>query len=341
MLCLFAVSVAVVSSLNRCEYALGRHSSSRFGGKVKRASLTYAGATTALALVAGICLVGSPAVAAPMVALPNSSGITVSDVDENAIADLVAKVAPLQGAVIPSTTAGALSTNPADSVTIPGEDGASLGVRLPSEVTVGESAISSDGTVVYGGIGDEAVDVAVQALDSGAVRIQTIINAPSSPHEFSYGLEDGFQVAEAADGSIWAVGFTEAGDFQAYSVGKAWARDANGAEVDTHYELRGSELTQVVSPTEATVYPIVADPTWQWYNAAYGAGLSKSETRDAAGQSLGGFCSVLPSAVRTVCKGFASYWRIQAQQARDAGGCVFYAAAPAPLAMRWVSPECR
>lgn len=308
---------------------------------MKRTSLAFTGVTTALALVASMSLVSSPAIAAPVVELPSNSRDTASDVDVNAIADLVAKVAPGQGSVILSTTAGALSADPADAVTIPGEEGASLGVLLPAEVTVGNSEVSSDGTVVYGGVDSESVDVAVQALDSGAVRIQTIINAPSNPHEFSYGLEDGFQIAEAADGSIWAVGLTEAGDFQAYSVGEAWARDANGAEVATHYEARGDKLVQIVSPTEATVYPIVADPTWQWYSAAYGAGLSKAETRDAAGQSLGGFCNVLPSAVRSVCKGFASYWRVQAQLARDAGGCVFYAAAPAPLAMRWVSPECR
>lgn len=259
------------------------------------------------------------------------------------VASQIAKVAPDQGAVVPSTTAGALSANPADPITVPGGGDSSLAVLLPSEAAVGAATLTSDGTVVYGGTGEDAVDVAVQAMDDGGVRIQTVINAPSSAHEFTYALEDGFQIAEAADGSIWAVGFTEAGEFQAYSVGNAWARDATGAEVSTHYEVRGNELVQVVSPTESTVYPVVADPTWQWYAAAYGAGFSKAETSTmASAGAVSGFCVLVPPGpLQLACGVAGAYWFTQAGLAANAGGCVFLAAAPAPLAMRWDSPECR
>ncbi len=311
--------------------------------KVK--GLMIAGAVVGAMVVGGTAPTWAAPEAPPVESAVTNVGATTTAASsgDDDVATLVAKVAPDQGDVIRSTTAGAVSGSPADPIMVPGENGSNLGVRLPPEVTVGEATAASDGTVVYSGTGEEAVDVAVQAMDSGAVRIQTIINAPSSPHAFTYALEDGSQVAEAADGSIWAVVLTEAGEFQAYSVGQAWARDANGDEVATHYEVRGNELVQVVSPTEFTVYPIVADPTWQWYSAAYGAGFSKAETGTmAASGGATALCVLVPAGPLQIACGLAgAYWFTQASLAANAGGCVFYAAVPAPLAMRWLSPECK
>lgn len=142
---------------------------------------------------------------------------------------------------------------------------------------------------------------------------------------------------------MWIVGFSESGELQAFSVGEAWARDANGAEVATHYETRGNDLVQVVTPTDETAYPIVADPTWQWYSAAYGAGFSKSETRVmAASGGATALCVLVPAGPLQIACGLAGgYWFTQASLAANANGCVFYAVVPAPLAMRWVSSQCR
>ncbi|WGD38538.1 hypothetical protein [Lysinibacter sp. HNR] len=180
-------------------------------------------------------------------------------------------------------------------------------------------------------------------MHNGAVRVQTIINSPSSTHEFSYGIGEGFQPTFAEDGSMWVVGFNSDGAFKAFSVGDAWARDANGKEVSTFYEIRGTELVQIVEPTSDTAYPIIADPTWQWYNAAYGAGFSKKETRDLASLTTAGFfCGALPkSPIQVACYVSFGYYFTQATLAKNANGCVFIAAVPAPIAMRWMSPECR
>ena len=44
---------------------------------------------------------------------------------------------------------------------------------------------------------------------------------------------------------------------------RPWARDANGAEVPTHYEITGTTLTQIIDHRmEPYAYPIVADPFW-------------------------------------------------------------------------------
>ena len=41
-----------------------------------------------------------------------------------------------------------------------------------------------------------------------------------------------------------------------------WAKDARGASQPTHFELRGSELLQIVEPLPSAVYPLIADPQW-------------------------------------------------------------------------------
>lgn len=50
-----------------------------------------------------------------------------------------------------------------------------------------------------------------------------------------------------------------AGNF-AGGVAPAWAKDANGNAIATHYEISGDTLTQVVDHSGTDAYPIVADP---------------------------------------------------------------------------------
>jgi len=63
--------------------------------------------------------------------------------------------------------------------------------------------------------------------------------------------DDGSVLASRADGT--AIG----------RVAKPWARDANGAEVPTHFEIAGTTLTQIIDHRSGPyAYPIVADPFW-------------------------------------------------------------------------------
>lgn len=304
--------------------------------------------TVVLACLAGISLVATAVPAnASTISSTESSTLSVASATPNSggekVAALVSAVAPDQGQVIRSEIAGAVSANPSDVIVVPGGNSSNLGIKLPPEAVVNAGTATSDGTVVFKSAQAGTTDVAVQAMDTGGVRIQTIINDPSSSHEFTYSLEAGFKVQQASDGSIWAVGFTTAGEFQAYSVAAAWAHDANGAEVATHYEVRAGSLVQIVTPNESTVYPVVADPTWQWYSFAYGAGFSKAETSTlASAGGVAGFCVLVPPGPFQIACGVAGAdWFFQAGLAANAGGCVFIAAVPAPLAMRWSSPECR
>lgn len=66
-------------------------------------------------------------------------------------------------------------------------------------------------------------------------------------------------------------------------VAPAWARDANGLSVVTHYEIDGNRVTQVVNHSGVAIaYPVVADPFWgtalfdrvQYYNSTHVLTLS-------------------------------------------------------------------
>ena len=62
-------------------------------------------------------------------------------------------------------------------------------------------------------------------------------------------------------GEVYVVGYD--GSIKSV-IDPAWVKDANGKPVDTHYEVDGSSLIQVVDFDENTAFPVVADPTaWQ------------------------------------------------------------------------------
>lgn len=295
----------------------------------------------ALAAIGTLVLVGASVVPA------NASSASITE----GTAALIERVAPNQGevAALVETESGWSTTDqtasiPRDSfqpITLPTGSGNALEVSLPGDLQVGPGTAAVDGTIVYASASGDA-DLAVQALEGGATRVQSVIRSATSTHEFAYTVGGGFVPAEAADGTFWAVGFDAQGDFQAYSIGAAWAQDANGQAVDTHYEIRGNDLVQVVSPSASTAYPVVADPTWQWYSAAYGAGFSKAETRNLASfGAVTGFCAALPGPFGVACAVFGAQWFLQAQLAVNARSCVFISVVPAPIALRWNSPECR
>ncbi|WP_052521572.1 hypothetical protein [Agreia bicolorata] len=271
--------------------------------------------------------------------------------DTNKTADLISAVAPTQGEVQLTTisgqggfdsTAAALPLDSSDTVTVKGDAEVPLQIGLPQHGPSVAGKQASDGTIVY--TSNSAVDVAAQSLSSGKLRLQTVLKDESAPLTYSYEVGADYSLAEAADGTFWAYRFAENGQIEIYGIGEAWARDANGAVVDTHYEIDGNILKQVVAPAADAAYPIVADPTGEWYSAAYGAGFSKQETRELANVgAVTGFCATIAKfpALAAACGIAGAQWFLQAGLAANANGCVFIAAIPAPLAIRWISDNCR
>ena len=289
-----------------------------------------------------------------LVALLIAAGATpaaATEAPEERISQLIESVAPFQGQTrdgdldseMGTFTTGSVSVpvDPSQPLRVEGGAGMTLEVSLPPEAKTALGTQASDGTVVYES-DDDGAHIASQMLSNDALRVQTILPDRNAAREYTYTIGDGLTPVKTDDGSLWVVGFAEGGEFEAFSVGEAWARDAHGATVATHYEVEGQNIIQVVTPEEDAAYPIVADPTWQWYSAAYGAGFSKSETRKLANAgAVAGFCGLLPGTLAVVCGVAGAQWFLQASLAAQARQCVFIAAAPAPIALRWLSNQCK
>lgn len=145
-------------------------------------------------------------------------------------------------------------------------DGASIEAEivLPERLSLQDASVSDNGTVVFPAVeeGKDAelgASLAVQALENGSTRVQTIIPDPSSDHEYSYAM-NGYQAVVDEEGNASFIGGGE--EALLIPVEAAWAVDAGGLAVDTHYIERDSVLVQIIEPSAETVYPIVADPTW-------------------------------------------------------------------------------
>ena len=78
-------------------------------------------------------------------------------------------------------------------------------------------------------------------------------------------------------------------------IDQAWAKDADGNPVATHYEVNGDSITQVVDATPTARFPVIADPRirYTWY------GFSVDFTRHETNVLAAGFtaCTVMAVAV--------------------------------------------
>lgn len=227
--------------------------------------------------------------------------------------DLIGDVAPDQGQIAPTTVTGdqAVATTDQTKVSVPldadqpiaiedrtgalqavaGQEATSLEVNLPAEIDTGHGKVATDGTIVYHAAGGGA-DAAVQVLDDGAVRVQTITPDAQGPHTFTYTFGEGITPILGDDGTVELV--QEVSDGIAMTIGtveRPWAADATGATIPTTYQVEGDALVQNIEPTADVVYPIVADPkltkTW-WNTTVY---FNRSETNTIAFVS-GGIGSV-------------------------------------------------
>lgn len=240
---------------------------------------------------------------------------------------------------------------PADSskpVQISGPDGVTLEVDLPVEAGHVEVAETTTDAVTYSSQ-DSNDDVVVRSNSAGDLRVITTVTSPESPHEFSYEVQSDYSVEVADDGTLLVYRFGEVRPSDGlervdiFTVAEPWALDANGSPVDTKYEVEGNTITQVVRPSASTTYPIVADPTWEWYDAAYGAGWNKAETQKLGTYSAAStLCAFVPGALKAVCSVGAASWIINTNRAVDRGGCVFSAVAPVPVGLNYdKSKNCR
>lgn len=169
-----------------------------------------------------------------------------------------------------------------------GSDGEnSLVVTLPEVDVTSADLNSAASAAVYSAAGNYT-DVSVQPFADGA-QVSTVPNSASAPTEFDYSFQPPAGGRVVLDGQLAMV--LDANDEPVGFVGRPWAVDAAGRTIDSHFELNGSLLTQVVEHRVAGVtYPVVADPylgksmikkaVWEWVprNGSIGAGWTFNVT---------------------------------------------------------------
>lgn len=187
-------------------------------------------------------------------------------------------------------------SNVDEPITISDGLGETLTYSLPEDVSNLTGALVDD-TVIYT---DEDSDVSygVQALQISGRNEQTIegvrttitIDNCTAPnrYEFTYNLDEGQKMVSSAEylgeefdtNEIFIV--NEDNEIQ-YLIEAPWAKDANGNDVPTHYEIEGDTLVQIVDFDENSAFPIVADPSaWQIAKCAASVTLVVVSTAFAA-----------------------------------------------------------
>lgn len=147
-------------------------------------------------------------------------------------------------------------------------------MSLPEEVSEEKGVLSKNGTIIYTS-DEKEVTVGVQPMmekvnnvSFEGVRTTITIEDASASKEYSfkYNLQEGSKLVTAAEylgeefdtGEVYIV---DENNEITTIIDKAWAKDANGNDIETYYKINANELVQVVNFDENTAFPVVADPS--------------------------------------------------------------------------------
>jgi hypothetical protein len=212
-----------------------------------------------------------------------------------------------------STTDGTtvdVARDPSEGVGITASDGVTLNVTTPNADNSGNGKVIADGVVAYPAKDGSAT--AVQATENGGVRMMTVIDNADASTRYPYNVSvpDGGSIQLMDDGGAEVL---DSGGQAIANVAPAWAKDANGNDVPTHFEVSadGTTLTQVIDHNaDGVAYPVTADPFWStaWKVAKcsfwLGVFAVESVTLVKAIKALGGFGAV---ATALITKGLNSH----------------------------------
>lgn len=145
---------------------------------------------------------------------------------------------------------------------------------LPDEASDSKGVLTENGTIIYNNE-EKSVTVGVQPLQETTNNVSfegvrttiTIADSTASKeYEFAYDLPDGYKLVTAANylgdeydtGEVYIV---DTDNIITTIIDPAWAKDANGSDIETYYKVNGNKLIQVVNFDEDTAFPVVADPS--------------------------------------------------------------------------------
>ncbi len=161
-----------------------------------------------------------------------------------------------------------------------GPDRDQITMKLPHSGEARPGSVTGDGAIVYpGGAASNSVIVG-----DSQVQMLTTITSAAAPVEYSYDLSlSPGQRLELVNGGAAVV---NPDGSPALIAGAPWAKDAQGAAVETSYRVEGTRLVQTVDHTTADVaYPVVADPIWlaPWaIRCLIGIGLNSTQISQIA-----------------------------------------------------------
>jgi hypothetical protein len=219
---------------------------------------------SAVMLSVSVLVVGSSAGVVSAAVEPVDGVITETGEALDVAGGLVADAAPLveSGDGFVAQVAGnevEIPVDAADPLVLDGVSG-EVAVELPVVPGVGDGVVDESGAVVFESE-VSPVSLAAQATDDGGLQVLVVIDDATAPTEYRFDmtvpagavllpLTDGGAVVVDAVGVVVSV------------VAPAWAIDAHGQPVPTHYEVEGTTLVQVIDHHGAT-YPVVGDPCWK------------------------------------------------------------------------------
>jgi hypothetical protein len=188
---------------------------------------------------------------------------TSGAVNTSATADTAPDALEVIEAVAPEVLSGVTDEGfvevPADAADglVFSTDGGDIVIGLP-RADVAAPAEQLDSDVVAFDNGDSSTTVPLVKGDA-AVQILTVIENENAPSEYAYdfALPTGASIVPADNGHQ---GIVDAEGTPLAMIAPPWAKDANGAELDTRFEVRGSTIVQLVDHGPGTAYPVVADP---------------------------------------------------------------------------------
>lgn len=178
------------------------------------------------------------------------------------------------------TIAGTKLTVPVDpkSGISLGNGSKSISIGLPYGSTARNAKKERPGVVSYDNTNASTTVPVVE--NDGSVQINMVIAKASAPSRYGYRLAvpHGGHLVPSVTGGYFVV---DGNNDTVAMVAAPWAKDANGAAIPTHYEVKGTTLTQVVEFTTETAFPVVADPEFAWYGILPSVKLNRSETKTA------------------------------------------------------------
>ena len=296
---------------------------------------------------------GAAAIAIVLTATPASATDNSTQADE--IADTIAQAAPQGERVAQATEVNRSQAgfeHAGTDVTVPFGAGEPLAIEterfdleitLPQGLNIKDGVVARDGTIVFEADGDDA-HAAVQTLDDGSVRLQTVLESAHAPSTYTYDFGDDVVLNALDDGSVEVTQTVADGVLAVLgTIDAPWATDADGNSVRTHYTVEGSELTQHVDHTGSTVFPVAADPkftqTW-WNRTLY---FNRSETAQVVAYGFGAsfiaqYFGVPGRVISGALGGYSSAFAIYYANGH-CGKLVSYPYPPAPVPQQYGGSE--